>query len=149
MCPNIETHHPRDYTFASEYPLDGFRWSIYGTQGTHSRTHIDAQGFGTHIRSLAGRKLWLIGEANKDIQFFDPRQEENFHKLVEHHVDQVNSTRQKAIEEERDPPSYERIRQPLTRWDDKSCKPCMSGKDGFIDANMKWHAILLQPGDDL
>lgn len=146
MCPNLEGHHPPDYTFASKYPLDGFRWTIYGTQGTHSRTHIDAQGFGTHIRSIAGRKLWLVGEATSGIEFFDPQREEDFHAKVDRQLEEINSARRKASEKNRKPPQFKRIPRPL-RWRDTH--PCFSGRDGFIDANLKWHAVLLQPGDDL
>jgi len=41
-------------------PGDDLRWGLAATAGALHWTHIDAEGFGTFIDVLVGRKLWLL-----------------------------------------------------------------------------------------
>lgn len=48
------------------YPLQFMRWGLASTGHTTSHWHQDVVGFGTHIKVVAGCKIWFVVKFSQD-----------------------------------------------------------------------------------
>lgn len=68
--------HEREHSFGTEYPIASLQWALFGMKDVISTTHMDAGGFLTFVRTILGKKVWIVGLGHQapDSWGFDPEE---------------------------------------------------------------------------
>lgn len=71
-------------------PLADFRWGLAATAGALSWWHIDSEGFGTYVDTIAGLKWWIVARRKGKDHGFESFSEAKIFFNGEYEVDHPN-----------------------------------------------------------
>lgn len=146
--PNMESNSTTAHDFATPFPHRHLSWALVASEGAVSCTHMDANGFPTHIRCVKGRKAWIIGRRksnNPELCFWDATEEQKFQDRLESVSDKIMEALELAARNG-EVPDMSEIR--ISRAEGNENR-YMSRWVGILDEFMYWRMVILEPGDDL
>lgn len=143
--PNLSSTNTPFHPLSSSIPQDDLKWALCGSKWAISDAHVDAAGFGTHIRPILGKKIWFVAvpDSERPEACVVSREKE---LLLGAKIDELRRSKRHLKPNYKPVNAYPRHR---TIGGKERVRPFVSMKSGFQVTAMRWVAVVLEEGDDL